>query len=100
LSSLKKDAPEQKKEGAELNLSDLRYWYTLYTDKRAHARVVSHSSYHLVANLKSASFLIRDSKRMLLMFYLLKYRKITLLRCIVLTNIENILFDTNLYRIK
>ena len=32
----------------ELNISILRYWYTLYTDKWAHAADVSYFTYHLV----------------------------------------------------
>ena len=55
-----------------------------------------HLTYYLVA--KISSFLVRDSKRMLQIFYM-KKRKITFLHVIVMTNIVNYLFNTNLYRI-
>lgn len=57
--------------GAGLNLPYRRYWYTLQTNKRAHARVVSLLLILLFA-LKITSFPIQDSKRKLLIFLLKK----------------------------
>jgi anthranilate phosphoribosyltransferase len=61
-SKIKRNQTLRKKLGVKTQLTVLEVLVYPAIDKRAHARVVSHSAYHLDC-IKITSFLIRDSKR-------------------------------------